>query len=164
MTLRDLAYTQLAQDKNEEALRTFGRCREIGRVVRSGGQLSPDESRELAYACRDEGKLAQELNRAEIARLAFAEGVEAFQIHLHQSTKLDPKRPQTAKAIVAQAECHFYLGRHQVANAETDAARANFQSAVDILKPFSRQPDTDPAIRDIHGKAVTMLEQIDSKS
>jgi len=162
-TTRLLAYAQLARDKKQQALVSFGRCRELWRPARVADNLTPEDEKAHAEACYDEGMLAQELNRADAAREAFAEGVEAFKLrgNAHDDVEVNKKRPP--RNLRAHAECHFYLGRHQAAAGETQAAIASFRRSVELLQKFAQRPNANAAIKDIYANASKELAKLDAR-
>jgi tetratricopeptide (TPR) repeat protein len=158
--IRDLAYVHLSLGNMEKSLGYFTRCRELWRPARLAHVLSPEDQKSFALACHDEGRLAQEINKSAIARAAFAEGIEVFRHSQQDSENSGRNLSGKPKALVARSECHFYLARYQMVAGETEAARNNFQAAIDLLAPAIKRPDPDPAFKDIYAKAAAKLEEL----
>jgi tetratricopeptide (TPR) repeat protein len=162
-TTRLLAYAQLVHDKKQQALESLGRCRELWRPARIADSLTPEDEKAYAEACYDEGMLAQELDRPDVARAAFAEGVEAFKLRGNAHDEVAANRKRPPRNLRPHAECHFYLGRHQAAAGETEAAVASFRRSVELLEPFAQLPNVTPALKDTYAKASSELDKLQEK-
>ncbi|MDZ4819020.1 MAG: serine/threonine-protein kinase [Planctomycetota bacterium] len=157
---RELAYVKLALGHEKEALSWFGRCRELWRPARNAEALSIEDCKSLAYACRDEGKLAQGLGQSEIAKAAFAEGIVAFRL---KSNHGGGSKAGGLKDTLYLADCHFYLGRQLAAAGQAENAATNLRAAIELLSPLVNTADVHRGAKDTYDKSLAKLAEINGK-